>query len=136
MTNSIPYIERLISYNEQLNGLPALPIVFLSCLGFGYMVKGFPFVSNRYIPVLVNALGILGNVALAAPYAGDWGNVMALVARQGTLGGIASAAAWFVHNKFLKRLEERAEVQKVITDSEKVVTIISEPTKPKDAQTN
>lgn len=109
-TNSIPYLDKLLDYNQQLIGLPALPLLFIGCLAFGYMVKGFPFISNRFIPTCVVLLGIVGNMALCLDnLQANWRGAVVTLVRQGALGGIVSALAWFVHNKWIKPVEDKVD---------------------------
>lgn len=105
-TNSIPYLDQVLRFNEQLLGLPALPLVFAGCLAFGYALKAMPFVSNRFIPLWVILGGILGNITLAlGTMTGSGLAIAAAIGRQAILGLIVAAAAWLVHNKFLKKYE-------------------------------
>lgn len=100
MTNSTPYLEQVLRLNEQLLGLPALPLVFVGCLAVGYMSKAIPFFDNRWIPAVVLGFAVLAYLGMT-PLADIQSVCRALV-----LGVIAGAAAWLVHNKFLSRWEK------------------------------
>jgi len=105
-TNAIPYLDRILKANDQLLGLPALPLLFIACLAAGYCLKSIPCWPNRYIPLGVFLTGVLGNILLAlGTLAGNRQVVIAAIARQAFLGLIAAAAAWLVHNKWLRKFE-------------------------------
>lgn len=106
ITNSIPYLDQVLRYNDALLGLPALPLVFISCLALGYAAKACPFVPNRHIPLVVLLGGTLGNIVLGlGGLRGPMQSVTQDIARQSMLGLIVSCVAWYVHSRYLKKFE-------------------------------
>lgn len=101
MTNSIPYLQQAIEWNDQLRGLPATPFMVVWGLGVGYACKAFPFVSNKWIPTIVIFSCSVGNVLvdIAAVSSTNW-------FRQLALGFIAGCFAWYLHNKWLWKYEQ------------------------------
>lgn len=104
-TNSVQYIERLIKLNDDLLGLPALPLVFIASIVFGYMWKVIPVFNNRWIPAVVFFGGIILNFCMNPhqPTA-SWG---VWFGRNFCLGAITSGAAWVFHRVVLKKVERR-----------------------------
>lgn len=102
MTNSTAYLQQVLQINDQLLGLPALPLVFVGCLAVGYMSKAIPFLDNRWIPAVVLGFAVLAYLGMTP--LSDAPSVFRAV----VLGVIAGAAAWLVHNKFLSRWEKPA----------------------------
>lgn len=109
-TNSIPYLDQALKYNDALLGLPALPLLALACLCMGYAGKAMPFLQNRFIPLAVILIGIFGNVILGLGGTSDKGlALVATIGRQVILGFIVGCVAWFIHNKWLKKLESTGD---------------------------
>lgn len=95
MTNEINiYFQKAVEVNNALVGAPALVVVFIGCIVFGYVVKAIPFIPNRYIPLCNFAFGIGAYLAMTAGKS---------IMRETILGMIASASAWVVHYKFLRK---------------------------------
>lgn len=121
MTNSIPQLETILKYNDALLGLPALPLVLIGCIMAGYMVKLIPVVSNRWIPAIVFACGIVAHL-LITPLTDrqSW-------ARAVILGMVAAGAALFIHRKWLRNW-----IDVDIFSSKGNTEIFNNPEKPKD----
>lgn len=99
MTNEpvvIPYLEQALRWNEALLGLPALPLVLLGCIVFGYMCKLIPRVDNKWIPAVVFAFGIGANLGISPPLSFPDG-VRAVI-----LGMLAGGASILIHRKLLR----------------------------------
>jgi|SRR5690349_2274496 len=100
-TNSIPelntYIDKLIKISDGLLGLPALPLVFIGCLAWGYLLAAVPKYKNAWIPAGVFAFGIVANL-LVTPMR----NVVD-VGRAIIIGMIAGGASWWFHKKIMSR---------------------------------
>lgn len=98
MTNSIPYLDQALRLNEALLGLPALPLLFIGCLAFGYLLKTVPFYKNRWIPFSNFCFGILGNLCLSGV------SNRYEIAKSVILGIVAAGSAWYVHRKWLSKI--------------------------------
>lgn len=96
-TNSIPYMEQVLKVNDALLGLPALPLVLVGCVMFGYFLKAIPPFPNRWIPAANFAAGILLNLTIT-PLRGPQEWTRAVI-----LGMVASGAAWVLHKKVMSR---------------------------------
>ena len=123
MTNEIStYITKAIEVNDALLGLPALPLVFLGCIAWGYVCKATPFVPNKYIPLLNFVFGCAMNAII---------DTKQPIGRAIILGLIASVAAWVVHYKWLyKLIDER--VFRGDSAGDKPADAQSAPTPPKE----
>lgn len=96
-TNSVPYLEQVLKINDTLLGLPALPLVALGCLAFGYFLKAIPVYKNRWIPAGVFACGTLLNLAIT-PIDNIQAATRALI-----LGLVAGGISIVVHRKVMSR---------------------------------
>lgn len=102
---SIPYLNEVLAWNDQLGGLPALPLIFVGCLGLGYLLKAIAAFDNRYIPRWVISFAVIANLAIA-PKAADM-SLRVWSGRTIVLGIITAAFAWMMHHFLLKRLEKK-----------------------------
>lgn len=92
-----PYLDKALKLNDTLLGLPALPLVFLACIVFGYVLKAIPFYSNRYIPLGVFAFGVLAYLLITPIQSKvDFGRAI-------MLGMIAAGAGWFAHRRWVSK---------------------------------
>lgn len=118
MTNSIPYLEQAVKWNEQLLGLPALPLVVIGCMVLGLYLKWSPRTENSRIPQRVVQGGIVGYIGLtvigilieirAAADAVEV--VMRLIVwmfRAIIFGSLAGVASIVLHRVVLKKIEKR-----------------------------
>ena len=96
-TNSIPYLDQLLQWSDQMNGLPALPLVFLGCLASGYVFAAIPVYKNRWIPAGVFAVGVVFNLSIT-PLDNLQAGTRAVI-----LGLIAGGASWLFHKLVLSR---------------------------------
>ena len=96
-TNSIPQIEQLLKVNDQLLGLPALPLIFIGCIAIGMLFKAIPVYPNNWIPAGVFVTGILLNLTIT-PLVDMKDGVRALI-----LGLIAGGGAWIAHRKVVSK---------------------------------
>lgn len=109
MTNAIPNFDVLVRWSNQLYGLPATPLIIIFCWAVGYAAKWFPAIPNRQIPVWVLAASVVSNIILnlsARPEHG-WDEILVWLVRTAIIGFIAGCAAWVLHAKLLKRVEQR-----------------------------
>lgn len=90
------YFDKLVQWNDKLLGLPALPLLVIACIAFGYVVKGMVFIGNQWIRPLCYLFGILGYIVMSlitmnfkAPF---W-MVFAVLFKNGAIGMIGAVAA-------------------------------------------
>lgn len=104
MTNTIPYLGKFYEFNAALMGAPVGVLVLLACLALGYAVKLIPVIENRWIPSIV----IVGGVLLFPMLSDRGGELLRIwLAKTTAMGLVIASLAWLVHNKVLKRLEEK-----------------------------
>lgn len=112
-TNSIPQLDQLLKINDQLLGLPALPLVFIGCIAAGLLLKAVPVYPNNWIPSGVFATGILFNL-LVTPLTDVANSVRALI-----LGLIAGGGAWIAHRKVISKWITTEDLQSDTTTIKK-----------------
>ena len=97
-------IDAPVAWLNQLYGLPAIALVFLSCIVLGYvlkLVKGFP---NDGIPLAVILWG-----AILLPLLTEYkpGGLRIWLLKNILVGVIAGFIAWLFHNKILAKIEDK-----------------------------
>lgn len=104
MTNTIPYLGKFYEFNDALMGAPVGVLVLLACIAFGYSIKLIPTIDNRWIPSAVIVAGMI-----LFPMLSDRGAepLRIWMAKTITMGLVIASLAWLIHNKLLKRLEEK-----------------------------
>jgi len=104
MTNDvlIPIWEKVNHYNDVLMGAPIGVLIFIFCIVASYMLVWIPAINNKWIPGIILAIGI-GGFMLAAPR-GEL-PLRIWVVKNFIMGFIIAGAAWFIHNRRLKKLE-------------------------------
>lgn len=65
-----------------------VPVTIAFCLVIGQLIKQFPRINNRYIPVIVAIFGLFFNI-----WTNDF-NVTPIVVLQGLASGLASTGAF------------------------------------------
>ncbi len=97
-------VQTLIDYLNKLYGLPAVVLVAMSCIVVGYMLKFVKKFPNDSIPIAVLTWG-----AMFLPLLSDYqpGHMRIQIIRNVFVGFIAAFGAWLVHDKILKRLEDK-----------------------------
>ena len=79
----------------------SVPVIVGICLCIGYIIKhSLTFIPNKYIPLLMGALGLLINIAIR------WGGITAEVVLGGLFSGLASTG---LHQAFTKIIEKKEE---------------------------
>lgn len=104
------YLDKLVQFNDKLLGLPALPLVIVSCIAFCYLLKAMPFVPNKWIPFWNFVLGVGGysGLTLATLNMNAPKNIIiAALVKNALIGMIGSISAWLIHSRVLKKLEKR-----------------------------
>lgn len=99
-TATIPYIDTIIQWSNQLLGLPSAALTVLLCLAFGWLLKSIKRFPNDAIPVAVVLFGI-AFFMLVAPYEGT--PMRIIVARNFGVGLLLGSASWALHRFVLKR---------------------------------
>lgn len=101
-TAEIPYLNQVLKWNDTLLGLPALPLVLLGCIVFGYVLKSAPVVRNRWIPFGVICFGIGANIFIKIPTSVELG------ARAVIYGMVVGVLSIVIHRKWLRdRIDAR-----------------------------
>lgn len=104
-------LKFLLSFNEQLLGLPALPLIVIFGLAIGQIVKASR-INNQYIPRIVVTACSLGYLLLCLsqiPENGRFVDDISIVSRYLILGCIGGAGSWIIHNKILKKYFQNDE---------------------------
>lgn len=91
-----PVLDQLVSWNNALLGLPALPLVILGAIMVGYFCKLLPVISNKFIPTIVFSFAVAAYLGMT-PLEGvrDWTRAI-------ILGLSAGGASIFIHRKWLR----------------------------------
>jgi hypothetical protein len=94
-------LKDILELLHSLYGLPGYVLVFVSCIGFGYLAKAAKFVPNDKIPLLIFLWGTIWNLLLADTR--EPGSSLRLwIARNLIIGFIIAGLAWLTHNRWLK----------------------------------
>lgn len=97
-------LTQLVDYLQRLYGAPAIVLVFFSCIVMGYCLRAFKRFPNDGIPVAVILWG--GIVfSLIAPKTDI--PLRVWIGRNVLIGLIAGYVAWLIHNRLIKKAEER-----------------------------
>lgn len=91
-----PYLSQLLKLNQVLLGLPAIPLIVVGCIIFGYFIKLLPIVTNRWIPTWVFAFGIVANLVITPPTS------LELLGRASIYGLVCAGVSIFIHRRWLK----------------------------------
>ena len=98
-------LESLAETLNKLGGAPASILVLFACVIAGYVLRCVRRFPNEAIPVAVILVG-----GLIYPFVADDNNDFTLrvwVIRNSIIGLTIGFIAWTVHNKILKKVEER-----------------------------
>ncbi len=124
MTNEVAlsgaekYLQIALEWNQHLLGLPAVPLIIVGCICFGYLLKAWPHFDNARIPSWVVLFGVLFYIGLTTKSCLDdvkeaktklelliflvsWGF------RSTVLGLVAGVLAIAAHRVVLRRFEEK-----------------------------
>lgn len=123
MTNSvaIPYLEQVMKYSDTLLGLPAIPLLLIGCLAVGYLFKAIPVYPNKWIPLGVYGVGIVGSFALTPLKSG------VEIGRALIYGIVVAAFAIFIHRKWLSKYDKDMEPQDTAQISKPTTTGTTQP---------
>lgn len=103
-TNTIPGLTEFYRWNDALLGAPVGVLVFVVCIAVGYVAKWMPFVNNRFIPTIVVSVGVVLCPAISEYQPGQ---LRVAVVKNMAFGLVFACSAWLLHNKVLKRVEEK-----------------------------
>lgn len=93
---NIPYLDQALKVNDALLGLPALPLLFLSCLAMAVLLRVIPVFPNQWLASSQIIFGMVANLFVTKLQTGsDWGRALLL----GLITGVASVV---VYRKYLK----------------------------------
>ena len=91
------FLTQLVEVLAKLNGLPGFALVFLLCLGFGFLLKTISRFPNEAIPLAVVLMGAIFNTLLADPKA-DTLPFRLWLFKNVVVGALVGLAAWGVHH--------------------------------------
>jgi hypothetical protein len=102
------YFNQFLDWLLKLQTLPAVILVFLSCIVFGYAWRfiRFKWFPNDAIPVAVILWGSLA-MCLAADPASSGMRMRIWIIRNVMIGAIVGFLAWVTHAALLKKLEQK-----------------------------
>ncbi len=102
--------EKLVTFNNALNGLPAMPFIVVACILLGYVLKLIPVIKNEWIPSWVLFASITSYVfmmPLPEQSTSTRWLIAGWLARNILMGMISGALAILIHRKGLKKLEDK-----------------------------
>ena len=97
------YLAKLSDALSSIENLPYLPLVFLSCIVMGWLLKRWSRYPNGCIPFAVVIMGVLNTCLLSLPM--PQGELLvAWLIRKSLIGLIVGFLAWTAHAQVLKRI--------------------------------
>lgn len=99
------YLDKLIAGLNSLYGLPAVGLVFGSCIVLGYVLRFIKKFPNDGIPVAVTLWGAVA-MSLVADSRSSNMTLRIWVVRNVLVGMIIGLAAWIVHKTAISKLED------------------------------
>lgn len=99
------YIDKIVSALNTLYGLPAVALVFGSCIALGYVLRFVRRFPNDGIPVAVILWGGIAMSVIADSRASSM-PLRVWIVRNLLVGMIIGLGAWLVHKIALSRLED------------------------------
>ena len=103
------YVKMFGDFLQSLYGMPGYLLALVSGIAFGYCLKFLTWYPNRFIPTGVIVWSIALNLLLA-PTRPNGEPIKFWLARHFAVGMIIGVLSWIVHNKFLKRFEDRIPI--------------------------
>lgn len=98
-------LQKITDALQSLEGAPAISMVLIACLAFGYLLKVIPSFPNKAIPMAAILFG-----ALLYPIIADANNEIPLrvwLVRNTLIGLVIGVVAWTTHRLILSKLEEK-----------------------------
>ena len=75
----------------------SMPAITSICLFVGYLIKSYmDFLPNKYIPLVMTALGLIINIAL------NWGGITIEVILSGMVSGLSSTGIHNIYKNIVK----------------------------------
>lgn len=99
------FIDKAVSWLNQLYGLPAGLLVLCTCIVVGYGLKFWKAFPNQAIPLVVILFGGL-MMSLIADSRTTSQPLRVWIVRNIGVGLILGTVAWIIHNKALSKLED------------------------------
>lgn len=98
-------IESILQWLDKLQGLPAIALVFISCVITGYTLRFIKRFPNDGIPVAVVLWGAVAMLVIADPRASTvppriW------IMRNLLIGFALGFVAWLIHKALLSKIED------------------------------
>lgn len=100
------YLTEASDLLGKLYGIPGGVLVLISCLVIGYVLRVIRRFPNSAIPLVVILWGPVFNMLIADPKADTFPLRLWLV-KNFLVGVVLGGVAWTIHNKALKKLEEK-----------------------------
>lgn len=95
---------------ELLNEL-TLPTVVIGCLILGYVIKQYPKIDNKHIPLIMAVSGIVINLFMNNGYIGFTETVIA-----GSLSGLVSTGLHQLFSQYINKSDTDKHVDKMMGD--------------------
>ena len=91
---AIPYLQQALKINNELLGLPILPLIVAGCLGLACLFFAVPTFPNRWIPACVILWGVFLNLVSSLP------TTALTFVRQLIFGLVCGVVSWILFKKF------------------------------------
>lgn len=98
------YLNDLLQWLDKIQGLPAVALVFISCIAVGYVLRGIKSFPNQAIPTVVVLWGMVAMLFIADPRASTM-PARIWTARNTLVGLAIGFFAWLAHKYLLKKFE-------------------------------
>lgn len=100
-------LDKWLGWLDQIQGLPAIALVFISCIVAGYLWRFLPFkwANNDSTPAIVILWGAFAFSAIADPRASNM-PLRVWFIRNLLIGLSVGFIAWMTHNAVLKKIED------------------------------
>lgn len=96
--------DKIFEFLNSLGGMPAASLVFLLCLGAGFILKKSPVIHNSSVPLLVVMIGAIALPLLSDFQSSQLSSSRVYYTRQTIVGFLCGTAAWLCHRWLLKPL--------------------------------
>lgn len=122
-------IDKALSVLNQIQGLPAVALVFVSCIVIGYAWKFIPakWFPNEAIPVIVILWGAFCQSMLADARVSSM-PLRVWIVRNVLVGLAIGFIAWMTHNLILSKIEDWLSAKFPLVD--RLLNKPQEPPKP------
>lgn len=90
-------LETIVKFLSGLNGLPGFVLIYLLCLGFGFLLKKISRFPNDAIPVVIVLIGAILNMLIAEANDETKTPFRIWLVRNFVLGCLYGLLAWATH---------------------------------------